>query len=359
MKNILPNLVTVFLLFSNAYVFSQAKPQEPHPPFAYLSEDVEFNAKTDEVKLAGTLTLPKEGTNFPAVILISGSGAQDRNSELLGHKPFLVISDYLTKNGIAVLRVDDRGKGMSGGDYALSSMNDFKGDTEAATAFLRKRKDIDTAKIGLIGHSLGGVLAPMIASEDKNIAFIILLAGTGMRGDKLMLLQKKNIEEKMGMSNVVIENGQEDIGGAYKIILGAKSYSPKLEKKLKKHFEEKMGNQLSEDLIKAISHQLNYPWMFDFIRFDPATVLAKVNCPVLALNGSKDVQVPAKPNLQIIEESLKSNDNQDVTIIELEGLNHLFQECNTGLPQEYAVIEQTFSPDVLALMKDWIVEKMK
>ncbi|MBL1280740.1 MAG: alpha/beta hydrolase [Fluviicola sp.] len=348
-------IVIICLLFFFAVAsFAQNRPQEPKPPFSYQSEDVEFKNNNDGIKLAGTLTYPSEGTNFPAVVLISGSGAQDRNSELLLHKPFLVIADFLTKNGVAVLRVDDRGKGESEGDYSLASLNDFVEDTKAALTYLRTRNEVDTSKIGLIGHSLGGVVARIIASEDKALDFIILLAGTGMRGDQLMLLQKKKIEQQMGMSEEAVESGQQNIAPAYEIILEAKEYSSKTEKKLKKHFSEVFENQLTDEMIAGIAKQLNYHWLFDFIRFDPATALKNVDCRVLALNGSKDLQVPPKENLKLIEEILKSNGNEQVKSIEIEGVNHLFQECKTGLPQEYGVIEQTFSPKVLELMLEFL-----
>ncbi len=362
MKNQITYLKQVLLFFAISFALSssaQNRPQEPKEPFNYLSEEVSFVNSNDGVKLVGTLTLPENGSNFPAVVLISGSGPQDRNSDILKHKPFWVIADYLTKNGVAVLRVDDRGVAKSEGDYSSASLNDFTEDTKAALTFLRTRKEIDANKLGLVGHSLGGVIAPIVASEDKEVYFIILLAGTGMRGDQLMLLQKKLIEEKMGMSAIVVENGQKDIGGAYEIILASKEHSSKVEKKLKKHFKETMGNQLSADMIAAVAHQLTFPWMYDFIRFDPANALKEVDCAVLALNGDKDVQVPADENLKIIEEALKEGGNQNVSIQKIEGLNHLFQECKTGLPQEYAMIEQTFSPEVLEILKGWILKQTK
>ena len=175
------------------------RPQEPKAPFDYEIENVEFRNNLDSISLAGTLTYPKTKSDFPAVILISGSGPQDRNSELMNHKPFLVIADYLTKRGIAVLRIDDRGTGKSEGNYNETGLNGFVNDTKSAFEFLKTRKEINHSKIGLIGHSLGGVIAPIIASDNEDISFIVLLAGSGLRGDKLMLLQKKLMEQKMGV----------------------------------------------------------------------------------------------------------------------------------------------------------------
>jgi len=217
-------LIFCVLLLTVTSLFSQInRPQEPVEPFSYSSEDVIFDNTTDSIVLAGTLTLPKEGGNFPAVILISGSGPQDRNSELFEHKSFLVIADHLTKNGIAVLRVDDRGVGGSTGVYNQTGLDGFKRDTEYALSYLKTRTDINHTKIGLIGHSLGGVIAPMIASQTAEINFIILLAGSGIRGDKLMLLQKAIIERSMGVNEQGIAVGQKNIGGAYDIIRASNS----------------------------------------------------------------------------------------------------------------------------------------
>ena len=214
----------LFLIISTTFSFTLYaqinRPQEPKAPFKYTAENVKFkNNFTDSITLAGTLTYPKEGTNFPAVILISGSGPQDRNSEIMNHKPFLVIADYLTKNGIVVLRLDDRGTGESEGNYNETGLNGFVNDTKSALEFLKSRKEVNHTKIGLIGHSMGGVIAPIVASENPDISFIVLLAGSGIRGDQLMLLQKEKIERKMGVPELGIIQGQNNMKGAYDIIL--------------------------------------------------------------------------------------------------------------------------------------------
>lgn len=335
------------------------RPQEPIAPFPYYTEDVVFENTTDKIQLYGTLTLPNQNGDFPVAILISGSGPQDRNSEIFNHKPFLVLADYLTKNGIAVLRVDDRGTGKSTGIYNTAGIDEFKRDTQFAVAYLKTRKEINTSKIGLIGHSLGGVIAPIIASESKNIDFIILLAGSGIRGDKLMLLQKEMIERSMGVSEEGILVGQKNIGGAYDIILNATSDANSLKDDLKKHFKNVFGGAMSEQEIEALSAQLTIPWLTDFIRFDPKTALEKLECPVLALNGSNDLQVPAKVNLEAIKSIISKNKNSDIRTVELPELNHLFQKSVTGLPNEYGLIEQTFSPKALQIITDWILEKTK
>ena len=330
------------------------RPQEPKAPFDYEIENVEFRNNLDSISLAGTLTYPKTESDFPAVILISGSGPQDRNSELMNHKPFLVIADYLTKRGIAVLRIDDRGTGKSEGNYNETGLNGFVNDTKSAFEFLKTRKEINHSKIGLIGHSLGGVIAPIIASDNEDISFIVLLAGSGLRGDKLMLLQKKLMEQKMGVPEAGIAQGQDNMKGAYDIILKSNNNKIQLQKELISYFTKVFGAMLPESQIQTISEQMSIPWLTDFIKFDPQTSLSKTKCPVIALNGSNDLQVPPKENLEIIEKVLSENENKDVEIKQLENLNHLFQESKTGLPNEYATIEQTFSPKALEIMAEWI-----
>jgi pimeloyl-ACP methyl ester carboxylesterase len=349
------HLFLIIVTISSFSLFSQNnRPQEPKEPFKYNIENVNFKNDLDSVSLAGTLTYPKKGSNFPAVILISGSGPQDRNSELLNHKPFLVIADYLTNRGIAVLRVDDRGTGESEGIHNQTGINGFVNDTKSAFEFLKTHKKINHSKIGLIGHSLGGVIAPIVASENSDISFIILLAGSGIRGDKLMLLQKEIIERKMGVPEVRITQAQNNIKGAYGIILNSDNKKTQLETELKNYFTKVFGAMLPENQIKTLSEQMSIPWLTDFIKFDPQTSLSNTKCPVLALNGANDLQVPPKENLENIERILKENGNEDVQIIQFEGLNHLFQESETGLPNEYATIEQTFSPRVLEEMTKWI-----
>ncbi|HTN45482.1 MAG TPA: alpha/beta fold hydrolase [Flavipsychrobacter sp.] len=350
-------LITSIVLLNTFFITYAQKPQEPKDISSYHSEEISFENKTDNIKLTGTFTYPKNKRNAPAVILISGSGPQDRNSELLGHKPFLIISDDLTKKGIAVLRVDDRGTGTSEGIYNQTGLDGFVRDTKSAIDYLKSRKEVNTAKIGLIGHSLGGVIAPVIAAESKDVAFMVLLAGSGIRGDKLMLLQKEIIERKMGLDSQSIAVGQKNIGGAYEIILKSDATpTEKLATDLETYFSETFGSALPPNQIKNLSKQLSVPWLADFIRYDPAKKLSLVKCPVLALNGSNDTQVPAKQNLDAIAVNIEKSGNKNVTVMELPALNHLFQESETGMPQEYAKIQQTFSPKALTVIADWIIK---
>lgn len=342
------------------------RPQEPTKPYPYHSEDVKFENKKDEIVLAGTLTLPTKEGNFPAVILISGSGPQNRDEEILGHKPFLVLSDFLTKNGIAVLRFDDRGTAESTGDFSTATSFDFATDVEAAFEYLQTRKEINKNKIGLMGHSEGGIIAPIVASRSKSINFIVLLAGTGIRGDKLLLMQQELIGRASGMSNTVLQNAKTINEGAFDIVVRSKN-KDLLESELTNYLKQTIGDNpdsgkpegiSEEDYIKLLVDQLTSPWMYNFIKYDPAPTLEKVNCPVLAINGEKDLQVPAAVNLDAIRKALEKGGNKNVTTKELPNLNHLFQECETGSPDEYAKIEQTFSPMALNEILNWILKQV-
>jgi pimeloyl-ACP methyl ester carboxylesterase len=340
--------------------------QEPSKPYPYYSEEVTFQNGNANITLAGTLTLPQREGNFPAVILISGSGPQNRDEELLGHKPFLVISDYLTRNGIAVLRYDDRGVAQSKGDFKTATTVDFASDVESAIAFLKTRKEINKSKIGLIGHSEGGIIAPMVAAKLKVVNFIVLLAGTGIRGDKLLLLQQEAIAKASGTSDEAIQRNREINTKAFEMVFKSAS-TEALKRDLEKYLKEtsvnnpsvNKGGMTDEQFIALQIAQVTSPWMQYFIKYDPAPTLEKVKCPVLAVNGEKDLQVPPKVNLPAIEKALKAGGNKQVTIKEFPGLNHLFQECKTGAPAEYAEIDQTFSPLVLEVIGKWIIEKTK
>lgn len=343
------------------------RPQEPIKPYPYYSEEVTFENKKDGVTLAGTLTLPNKEGNFPVVVLISGSGPQNRDEELLGHKPFLVIADYLTRNGIGVLRYDDRGTAASKGNYNASTTLDFSYDAEAAVNYLLGRKEINTKNIGLIGHSEGGVVAPMVASRNKNVSYIVLLAGTGLRGDKLLLLQQELIARVQGATEENINEAKIFNEKIFDLIIRSTDDS-KLNTDLTNLFEEAISKtpdvkypegMTKEQYIKFQISEYTTIWTKYFIKLDPSSALEKVKCPVLALNGSKDLQVPAKENLEAIKNALAKSKNKKVTTKELPNLNHLFQECTTGAPSEYDKIEQTFSPTALNEIVNWIKIQVK
>lgn len=342
------------------------RPQEPAKPYSYNSEDITFENKKEAVTLAGTFTFPKKKGAFPAVVLISGSGPQNRDEELLGHKPFLVLSDFLTKNGIAVLRFDDRGTADSKGNFSLATTENFANDVEAAINYLKTRKEVKKDKIGLIGHSEGGIIAPMIASKSKDVNFIVLLAGSGMRGAELLLLQQQLVKKASGTSDEDLEESQAFYRGLFEIITDVKSetemrtaFDNYLKLSTQKMPESEKGGMSNADFIRLMEKQLLSPWMHYFIKYDPAPALEKVTIPVLALIGENDLQVPPKENLEIIKNALEKGGNKKFMIKELPKLNHLFQESQTGAPAEYAEIEQTFSPNALKEILNWINIQVK
>jgi len=343
------------------------RPQEPIKPYPYYSENITFENKKAAINLSGTLTLPNKEGVFPVVILISGSGPQNRDEELFGHKPFLVLSDFLTKNGIAVLRYDDRGTSLSEGVFKTATSADFATDVESAITYLKTRKEINKKKIGLIGHSEGGLIAPMVTSKSKDVAFMLLLAGTGIQGDQILLLQQKFIGKASGVSNENLQKSELENRKLFDIV----KKSTNLEKlnidltdfitqTLKDNPNAKKPEGMSDDnFVKLQVNQIATPWMQYFIKYNPIPALEKVKCPVLAINGEKDLQVPPKENLEAIKKALAKGGNKRVTIKELSNLNHLFQECKTGLPDEYATIEQTFSPIALTEILKWLQTQTK
>ena len=352
-------------LYKNDVVEKINRPQEPKKPFPYKSEEVKFVNEEAGDTLAGTLTLPESCSPFTTVILVSGSGPQNRNEELLGHKPFLVLSDYLTRNGIAVLRYDDRGVGESTGDFGSATSVDFASDALAAVEFLKQRSDIN--KIGIAGHSEGGLIAPMVAVKSDDVDFIVLMAGTGIRGDSILILQTGLILKANGEDEKIIQRDVETYRQIYNVLQKNED-----DKELKKSIMEIFKNAYSElseeekeelgDLGTFTDRSLEMllsPWFKYFIKYNPYPTLEKVKCPVLAINGEKDLQVPPKENLSAIESALKEGGNKNYKIVELPGLNHLFQTCKTGSPMEYSKIEETFSPEAMKVIKDWILEVTK
>jgi dipeptidyl aminopeptidase/acylaminoacyl peptidase len=338
------------------------RPQTPVKPYPYHSEEVTFQNTKANISLSGTLTLPMKKGNFPVVILITGSGPQTRDEEIFGHKAFLVLSDYLTKNGIAVLRYDDRGVGQSTGDFKTATSADFVTDVESAIDYLKTRNEINKKKIGLIGHSEGGLIAPIVAVKSKDVAFIALLAGTGIQGDQILLLQQKLIAKASGASDEEVQKTEVENIKVYKIIKQSTSIE-QLKIDLTNYYKQALKenpNGMSEDqFVNLMIENLATPWMQYFISYNPVPTLEKVKCPVLAINGSKDLQVPPKENLEGIKKALNKGGNKNVTTLELPNLNHLFQECSTGSPKEYGTIEQTFSPTAMTVVLNWIKTQTK
>lgn len=337
-----------------------SRPQTPKPPFPYKTEEVVFENATAGVKLAGTLSLPRGNGPHQAVILISGSGQQDRDETLFDHKPFLLIADHLTRAGIAVLRYDDRGAGKSTGADKLENATsaDFAGDAAAAFDFLIKRPDINSARVALLGHSEGGIIAPMVAGNRPAVAALVHLAGPTLSGAEVLRHQFiHNLRE--------LPENQRGLAGAFleKLIDALKSAetgnaNPRL---LKRLFDEHVAGLPETDREKFMALQTYItktaqiavvPWTHYFIKYDPAPSLKAVRCPLLALFGGKDVQIVAETNAARLRQLLPESKN--VTIRTFSGLNHLFQTAKTGEGAEYAEIEQTMSPEVLSAIEEFL-----
>lgn len=342
-------------------VSAPRRPQTPTGPFPYREVAVTVENKPGKATLAGTLTLPEGKGPFPAAILISGSGAQDRDETIFGHKPFLVLADALTRRGVAVLRVDDRGVGGSTGDAAGATSEDMAGDVRAELAFLRARPDIDPKRVGLIGHSEGGIIAPMVAAKDRDVAFVVLLAGTALPGEEILFQQAEDELKAQKADDTLIRNERETQRKLF-AILKAEADPRAIEEKVRPILDAAVAELpgLSKDpkaargFIDGQVAALRSPWLRFFLTYDPRPTLAKVRCPVLALVGSKDVQVAAGPNLAAVEAAAKAGGNGRVTAKTLPGLNHLFQACTTGSVAEYARIEETFAPAALEEVVAWV-----
>ncbi|MCB1228908.1 MAG: alpha/beta fold hydrolase [Verrucomicrobiae bacterium] len=340
--------------------FAYDRPQTPKPPFPYVTEEVSFPNPLGKNELAGTLSFPEKPISpLPAVVLITGSGPQDRDETIAGHKPFAVIADYLTRRGIAVLRYDDRGVGKSTGTFEYGTTMDFATDAWAAVEYLKTRSEIDPEKIGLLGHSEGGLIAPIVAAKREGIAFLVLLAGPGLRGDQTLLTQSKAIGEAAGLKPEMLQLSQQFSKAVYELLTQPNPDLSRVQE-LGEKFEEEARKLNSEDLealnqlgpmLEQQMKMIESPWFSNFLAIDPAEYLRQVTCPVLALNGKKDLQVIADLQLPAIEAALPSGKR---TVRALPDLNHLFQKAETGLPGEYAAIDETISPTVLKIIGDWI-----
>ncbi|MEX2316334.1 MAG: alpha/beta fold hydrolase [Pirellulales bacterium] len=338
------------------------RPQEPKKPYPYEERDVTYKNREGGEKIAGTLTLPRGDGPFPAVLLVSGSGPQDRDEAILGHRPFLVLADYLTRRGIAVLRVDDRGVGGSTGNWVEATSEDNAADVLAGVAFLKAQPKIDPRQIGLIGHSEGGIIAPIAAVRSPDVAFIVLLAGTGLTGEEILSQQSKLIAAAMGASSEAIEREQKLTRQIVAVLKQDpdEKVADKLMQILNAHLaslpeEERKQAEALRGMYEAQIRLSNSRWFRFFLVHDPRPTLRQVKCPVLAVIGEHDLQVPADDNLREIEQALSAGGNRDHTVKKLAGLNHLFQTSATGSIAEYATIEETMSPAALGVIGDWIV----
>jgi pimeloyl-ACP methyl ester carboxylesterase len=340
------------------------RPQEPSRPLPYYEENVKYNNEAAGVTIAGTFTRPEADGRYPAVILISGSGPNDRDESIFGHKIFLVLSDQLTRAGYAILRVDDRGVGESTGNFSTATVADLATDVVAGAEYLMTRPDVDSKMIGLIGHSLGGAIAPIAASMSKNIAFVVMMAGAAKPLYQIIYDQSEAIYSKMGIRREAIDVNRRVLEALFETIISEKDSAAAMNIIRKKFAElDSEVAQLSETERKQMD--LSYPLnprdaeyyykparRFDFF-YSPADYLKKMKCPVLAMIGSNDIQVPPD-NLPLIEKNLRKAGNRRFEVVELPGLNHLFQKCNTCTVEEYSKIEETLSPEFLKVLADWL-----
>lgn len=347
------------------------RPQDPID-FPYQRKAVSFPGGAKAVTLAGELTLPENGKPKAVMVLVSGSGPQDRNAYLgsqINHSPFLVLSDYLTRQGYGVLRYDERGISESSGDHGKATTADLAADAAAAVNYVRQLSKMGKVPVGMIGHSEGGMIAPMVAADYGVLDFTILLAAPGISIDSLMLEQRRQVAMAMGMPEIVIKRDEPSLRAGYAFI----KESQKLDQDqyvegLYSVFEEQLVN-LPEPLRKSIVNvrefngqyvkPLSSPWMRYFIAMNPQDYLTKLTIPMLAINGTKDTQVPAMDNLNAIRQAMVISGNEDATVLPLLGLNHLFQPADSGAPSEYGTIETTFDPEALKAMGDWLGERFK
>ena len=345
----------------------KAREQDPQD-FPYQRETVSFPGGAEDVTIAGEFTWPADKTPKAALILVSGSGGQDRNCELgraINHRPFLVLSDYFTRAGYAVLRYDDRGIAESTGDYAAATTADFAKDALAAANYLRSRPELEGTQVGMAGHSEGGLIAPMVAAQDPEaLDFLILLAAPALSGDSIVLEQSRRIQQLMGAPPVLVERNLSPLRSAYQYIrnhpeLDRASLDSGLVDIFIRSIDDlpiPLQNSITdrEGFARQQMGDLSNPWLRFFLSSNPSEYLSKVTVPVLALNGELDPQIVAQDNLRVIASSVGSNGNEAVTIVPLPGLNHLFQKATTGIPAEYGTIEETFSPTAMRIIVSWL-----
>jgi pimeloyl-ACP methyl ester carboxylesterase len=321
-------------------------------PAPYVEREIQFANTTAHNQIAGTLSLPTGDGLFPAVVLISGTGHNTRDEDVWGHKVFLVLTDTLTRNGFAVLRYDKRGVGGSSGDYDAATTADFTSDAQAAVGWLKTQPRIDGSRVGVLGHSEGGIIASAVAASDKGVAFVVMIAGPCIRGDKLFVLQSAMTAKAYGAPDDYIAKRKVFDEELYNAIISAPSQSAALDRAKAMITRGVADKIIDANEAGSLAKDDTTPWERYFLAYDPAPTLARITVPVLVLSGSLDVQVPAKENLAAARQALKNNSN--ATVVELPGMNHLLQNAKTGAPNEYDEIEETMSPTALKTITDWL-----
>lgn len=346
------------------------KPQTPKPTTDYKTDSVVYKNEVSRNMLGATFSYSTSNKLLPAIILITGSGQQDRDERIGNHKPFAVLADMLTRQGFAVLRVDDRGIGKSTGNFSKATTEDFVTDVNAGINWLKNQPQVDTNKIGLIGHSEGGLIAPMVACTNKRINFIVMLAGPGTNGKQVLVDQVLTLVTSTGVSTKAGKKYQKFYSKLIDIAL-EDSTSLTAKQKVKRNYEvlvksinaaqlKKIGYagdstdiMITTSLLKTFST----PWMRYFVTINPADYLSKLNCKVLAINGEKDIQVIANKNIPLIKKALRKS-NADYTTEVLPGLNHLFQKCNICTGAEYFSLEETINDAALAKISTWLQQNI-
>jgi fermentation-respiration switch protein FrsA (DUF1100 family) len=345
------------LTFRRGAPQAQRRPQEPMRPLPYREEEVSF--RSAGAKLAGTLTLPPGKGPFPAAVLVSGSGPQDRDETIAGHKPLLVLADHLTRNGIAVLRYDDRGFARSTGRFQSATTPDFADDAQAGLALLRSRPEVDGRRAGLVGHSEGALVAALVASRTADAGFVVLLAGNGVNGEAILYEQGAQVARAAGVPAELAAR-QKAVQQAVFAVLKQESDPAAARRKLEEVLTPASALLPAEQRAAAVQAQIDgalSPWLRAFLTYDPLPPLRALKCPVLALFGEKDLQVPPAQNAGPVEAALEEGGNPDHSVRVLPGLNHLFQTATTGLPTEYGAIDETMAPAALSAISDWITQR--
>lgn len=336
------------------------RPQDPEPPLPYREQEVSLEvqerpfdrAHKAKITLGGTLSLPEGKGPFPAVVLVTGSGAQNRDEAVFGHRPFFVLSDALVRRGIATLRFDDRGIDKSGGDTLTTTTLEVAEDVTSQLAWLAAHPEIDKRALGIIGHSEGGVVAPIVASKSKLARFIVMLAGGAASGEQLLHAQNALLLRAAGEPEAAIEAERVAGTALYKTLRTATS-DAEIDAAIRAYADSDPARKAERARVLPL---LRTPWFRAFLTLDASPYLAKVRVPVLAISGEKDLQVPVD-QLPLIEADLRRAKNRDVTTKLLPGLNHLFQHADTGAIEEYGKLDETFAPEALQLIGDWIVER--
>lgn len=337
------------------------RPQHPIAPFPYVTQEVVFDTPNPGVSPVGTLSYPKFGGPFPGVVLVAGTGGHDRDAGMSLHKTLLVLADHLTRQGFAVLRYDKRGVGLTGGElHPGSTTDDYAADALAAVRFMKLQPNINPGQVGIVGHSEGGIIAAMVAAEaQEDVRFIVLLAGAGLPGIEIKRLQDAAARRADGMPESLVLLNQEQERGLFEIAAGKLGHEDAISAMraatdaLPAEVKRAVGVPPEGLPVEAFESLLS-PWFRRFLALDPRAYLEKVRCPVLALVGEKDLQVPPAENLEAIERALERGAKQQVTVRQLAGINHNFQTAKIGKESEYFLIEETIAPSVLTLVSAWM-----